>query len=220
MADSKPTIIFVPGAWHSPEVFSTVRTSLETHGYRTLGITLPSVGAEPPLKTWDPDVDAIRAAIQKAVDEEGGRDVVLAVHSYGGLPASEACKGFAKADREKSGSKGGVVRLVYICAALVNVGTRMVDLSTAGDLQKMAKIDVRCSPSFPFPPRPPLRFLLYSISSSSTPTSHLPPSARQPQTLAHPPLRLPRAIASFASRPRTTSTTTSRPPPPSIGLPN
>lgn len=220
MADSKPTIIFVPGAWHSPEVFSTVRTSLETHGYRTLGITLPSVGAEPPLKTWGPDVDAIRSAIQKAVDEEGGRDVVLAVHSYGGLPASEACKGFGKADREKSGRKGGVVRLVYICAALVDVGACMVDLSTAGDLQKMAKIDVRCSPSFPFPPRRPLRFLLDFVPSTSSPPIPSSPQCAPTPNPGSSLMHLPRAIASLPSRPRITSTTTSRPPPPSIGLPN
>jgi hypothetical protein len=69
MEASKPTIIFVPGGCHSPEAFSTVRASLESHGYRTMGVALPTVGAEPPLQTWDPDVEAIRSAIQEVVDE-------------------------------------------------------------------------------------------------------------------------------------------------------
>ncbi len=69
MEASKPTIIFVPGGCHSPEAFSTVRASLESHGYRTMGVALPTVGAEPRLQTWDPDVEAIRSAIQEVVDE-------------------------------------------------------------------------------------------------------------------------------------------------------
>lgn len=157
MPPPKPTIIFVPGGWHGSEAFSTVRTSLESHGYRTMGISLPSVGAEPPLKTWDPDVEAIRSAIRKVVDEEGG-DVVLAMHSYGALPSSEAAKGYGKTEREKEGRKGGVVRLVYICAALIDVGNSLGDPSTVEDADKRWKTDVMFSlprpRTFPLSPSP------------------------------------------------------------------
>ena len=175
MAPSKPTIIFVPGAWHGPEPFSTVRASLESHGYTTIGISLPSVGAEPPVKSWDPDVDAIRSAIAKVADEEGG-DVVLAVHSYGGVPSSEAAKGFAKTEREKAGLKGGIVRLVYICATLLDIGKSMFDMGRPENAGELASFDV-CNPLpfLPFPSLPfPTMIVFYSPLPCSTPIVPIP----------------------------------------------
>lgn len=49
-----------------------------------------------------------------------GRDVVLVVHSYGGLPAAEAVRGLGEKERVDGG--GAVVRLVYVCAFFGDVG--------------------------------------------------------------------------------------------------
>ncbi len=117
MASSKPTVIFVPGAWHGPDAFGNVRKQLESHDYPTVGISLPSVGAEPPLKSWDKDVDTIQIAVKDVADKGG--DVVLVMHSYGALPSCEAAKGFVKMQREKKGMKGGIVRLVYLCSVVL-----------------------------------------------------------------------------------------------------
>jgi len=46
MTAKKPTIIFVPGAWHGPDAFSEVSGILEAAGYITRGVNLASVGAE------------------------------------------------------------------------------------------------------------------------------------------------------------------------------
>jgi hypothetical protein len=55
MASSKPEFIIVPGAWHGPESFEPTTTLLQKAGYTVHGINLPSVGASPHLKSFDPD---------------------------------------------------------------------------------------------------------------------------------------------------------------------
>ena len=92
------------------------------HGYPTLGINLPSVNASPALKTFDEDVVAVRAAISSIVDQPGGGEVILVMHSMGGLPGTEATEGFAVDDRKKEKKEGGVVRLVYISAYAMEEG--------------------------------------------------------------------------------------------------
>ena len=112
---TKPTFVFVPGAWHKPEIYSTVIESLNEHGYPTVGLPLPSAGAMPPNMTFDEDVKAIRDTLTKLVDTEE-KEVILVVHSYTGMPGAEAPEGLGKKDRQDKGLKGGVVRLVFIMA--------------------------------------------------------------------------------------------------------
>jgi pimeloyl-ACP methyl ester carboxylesterase len=121
---SKPTIVFVPGAWHSPEGFRLVMDQLQAAGYDTKGVTLASVGAETPLKDFGPDVEAIQKVLQPLADE--GKDVVLVVHSYGGVIGTEAVRGFAKSDREKEGKNGGVSHLYYCCAFALPEGASLM----------------------------------------------------------------------------------------------
>ncbi|KAF2091112.1 hypothetical protein K490DRAFT_62433 [Saccharata proteae CBS 121410] len=112
MASIKPTIILVPGGWHTPDYHQPTAKLLQEYGHDVVCVELPSVGADPPLKSWDQDVVAIRHAVTSVVD--AGRDVVLVSHSYGGLPAQEACRGMAKRDLQSHGKTGGVIRLVYV----------------------------------------------------------------------------------------------------------
>lgn len=124
MTSSKPTIVFVPGAWHSPEGYQDVISNLEPHGYKCVGIDLPTVGANPPKQDFNPDRDAISKAITDAA--ENGEDVVVVMHSYGGFPGTEAVKGLTRKDREGKGQNGGVVRLVYLTAFMVPEGVTLI----------------------------------------------------------------------------------------------
>ena len=126
-SNPKPTIIYIPGAWHTPAAFQTVRTQLESLGYPTAGVYLASVGAEPPLQTWEKDVEAIHAAAKQPVD--AGGDVIYVMHSYGGLPGSEAVKGLVKTEREKEGKRGGVLGLVYIASMCLGEGGSLAEMS-------------------------------------------------------------------------------------------
>lgn len=111
----KPTIVCVPGAWHTPEIYSDVLDILKSHGYPGIGLPLPSVGASPPHENFDQDVKGIRECLEKLVVEEE-KEVVLVVHSYTGMPGAEAPVGLGKKERESKGLKGGVARLVFIMA--------------------------------------------------------------------------------------------------------
>lgn len=122
---TKPVIVFVPGAWHPPTAFDPVTKRLEAAGYETKGVHLASVGAAEPLKDFQPDVDAIQAVIKSSVNE--GKDVLLVVHSYGGVVGGQAVEGLDKASREKEGKKGGISHLYYCCAFALPEGVSLMD---------------------------------------------------------------------------------------------
>jgi hypothetical protein len=53
--------------------------------------------------------------------------VGVVMHSYGGIPGSDAMKGLGRAERSGKGLKGGVVALVYICAWMLPEGKCVAD---------------------------------------------------------------------------------------------
>ena len=63
-------------------------------------------------------MDAIRDCLSALTKDE--KDIVLVVHSYTGMPGTEAPKGLGKKGRQDAGLKGGVIRLVYIRYGLCN----------------------------------------------------------------------------------------------------
>jgi hypothetical protein len=115
----KPTLVFVPGAWHPPSCYDIIINILSSapYFYSCVAITTPTVGAEPPTLTLQHDVDAIRAVTARLADD--GKEILLAMHSYGGLPGSQSCEGLAKSELERQGKKGGLIALVYITAFIV-----------------------------------------------------------------------------------------------------
>lgn len=126
MASSNlPTIVFAPGAWHDPSCFDLVAADLNSHGYVTEGITYPSVGAEPPSKGLPDDAVAARAVLERLADE--GKEIVLVVHSYGGLVGANAVEDLGYRQRARAGKKGGVIMFVYLSAFVVAKGTSLLD---------------------------------------------------------------------------------------------
>lgn len=115
---SLPTIVIVPGAWHSPEAFGQIISLLEKDGYKVVTFQLPSVDPDPEDIPLTHDIETVRSALVKEI-EGAGNDVLLVAHSYGGVPASRALDGLTKKEREAKGLNGGVIRLVLITAVLV-----------------------------------------------------------------------------------------------------
>lgn len=109
---SKPTFVCIPGASHSPLIYDPVKSGLAYYGYEVTPIALPSVGGNPATYDFTEDVRAIRHYVTYYADL--GRDVILVMHGYSGLPGAEALYGLGKAERERSGLRGGVIRLVFI----------------------------------------------------------------------------------------------------------
>lgn len=154
---AKPTFVLVPGAWLKPDIYSGVMDSLNAHGYPTTGLPLPSAGAMPPNMTFDEDVNAIRESLTKLVVTEE-REVILVVHSYTGMPGTEAPKDLGKKERQEKGLKGGVVRLVFIMAFAMPEGFQ----PTAGGAQmpEWMKVDLEVS-----------LLPVYSLSGPFSPTT-------------------------------------------------
>ena len=120
---SRPTIILVHGSWQSPEVFTFLIPRLEKAGYSVFAPSLPSSGANPPLKNFDEDVKVIRSTVRSVLDS--GKDVVIVMHSYGAIPGCEALKGL----KDEGGppaqgryNSGKVLKLAFLAAMVVPVG--------------------------------------------------------------------------------------------------
>lgn len=119
---TKPTILLVPGAWHTPAHYQPFLQRLQNAGYPTTSKQLPSVGAtEPNKQTIAADTAFIREELLLPEIEQG-KDVVLIMHSYGGCPGAAAAKGFSKAERTTAGKTGGIVGLVFMCAFVADEG--------------------------------------------------------------------------------------------------
>lgn len=110
---SKPTFVFVPGAFHGPECFDLTREYLSQQGFSSIGVKTPSPNSHPPVDSMKPDVDAVLAAVTPILDR--GEDVVLAMHSYGGMIGTQASGLIFEDSKGKSG-RGKLRRLVYISA--------------------------------------------------------------------------------------------------------
>ena len=57
-----------------------------------------------------------------------GKTVILAMHSYGGLPGAAAAKGLSQRERSAAGRPGGIIGLVFISAVLAHDGQSLLDL--------------------------------------------------------------------------------------------
>jgi pimeloyl-ACP methyl ester carboxylesterase len=126
MASRKPTVVFTPGAWHKPSSFDLVKQRLEPLGYPVIGITLPSVGAEPPNLNATDDALVLKDVLKQLTDK--GADVVVVSHSYGGVVAGNSLEGFGAKQRHAAGKKGGVIMNAYVTSFAVPKGASLVDL--------------------------------------------------------------------------------------------
>ena len=119
----KPHIILIPGAWHSGDCFDPLLPYLQDlrdASYRVTALTLPSVGAEPPLTSLDPEIEHIRNSITPLLN--ANNDVLVAMHSYGGFAGSAALQGLSRPERQAQGKPGGVTALVYMAAWMLDEG--------------------------------------------------------------------------------------------------
>jgi pimeloyl-ACP methyl ester carboxylesterase len=137
---SKPIIVFAPGAWHTPDCFDIIREQLHQRGWETEAVAYPSVGAEPPTKGLVEDAAAVRAALEKLVNL--GKDVVLVVHSYGGLVGQNAVEGLGRKQRQAAGERGGVINFVYLAAFVAPQGVSIKEM-LSGQFLPWMKFNVR-----------------------------------------------------------------------------
>lgn len=136
---SKLTLVFIPGAWHGPEYYGTLIAQLQKHGYDAETLHLPSAGRDFAANAYD-DAAFIQQTTARLADQ--GKDLVLIMHSYGGVPGTESAKGLLKKDRLAEGKQGGIVALVYIAAFLLPEGVSVFD-SLGGGERPWVSFEVR-----------------------------------------------------------------------------
>lgn len=125
---SKPTIIFVPGAWIPKISYGSFLHALEKEGFPVHYASYPSFDPVDSLNaSCQRDAEVIRDDVIKPLVEDRGQDVVVLMHSYASMPGSAAASGLSKAERVRNGQAGGVLGLICIGAFLVPQG-----LSCAG----------------------------------------------------------------------------------------
>ncbi|KAK5138026.1 hypothetical protein LTR08_005823 [Meristemomyces frigidus] len=143
MTVAKPAIVLVPGAWHVARHYQLLTSRLEAAGYEVHALDLPSTEDATIPDAWKEDIKLISRTVEQLADE--GRDVLLVLHSRGGLAGSDAAEGMSTTDRAKQGKQGGIVGIVYICAFASPEG-HSIDQAVQGKHTNMEIDGTRCRP--------------------------------------------------------------------------
>ncbi|KAJ5692799.1 hypothetical protein N7462_002222 [Penicillium macrosclerotiorum] len=124
MANQSPTaILIIHGAYLLPSAWHILRTDFAWSHLAVRCPRLPSCGDERPQKaTRDDDVAIVRAAAKELID--GGHNILVLAHSYGGMVASEAIT----EDLYANGGRKGIVSLALLSAWLIQPGESLQDV--------------------------------------------------------------------------------------------
>lgn len=193
MDATKPTILFIPGAWFHPSTYDSFISHLQKLSFPTVYASYPSLDPSHPA-TADAanDTETVLKGSLLPLIENEGKDVVVVMHSYGGLPGSSAARGLSKAQRSGEGKKGGVVGLIHISGFVLPGGASVAD-GQGGELPAWVKqnevrprhhssFDLRLAIYWPVPSTPPYSDSLLPVSpcpttlSPSSPPISTPPS--------------------------------------------
>ena len=122
-SSEKPTVLLVHGAWHNASCWDSIRAELKTLNYPTDALQLKSSGDF--VTTHLEDTAIIRTALASLIVSER-KKVILVMHSYGGIPGTNAVHGLEAAARQEKGEKGGIIHCLFIAAFLVPKGKSLI----------------------------------------------------------------------------------------------
>ncbi|CAI6083639.1 unnamed protein product [Clonostachys chloroleuca] len=123
MANST-SLLLLPGSFMPETVYSDVLDAVAKRGIdvRFLPLKSASLGSddrrEPP-NMFD-DAAAISQEVEILADQ--GKDVIVVASSYSGVPLTQSCRGLSKAEREKSGKSGGLVKIGFMPSVIPEMG--------------------------------------------------------------------------------------------------
>ncbi|KAL5313416.1 hypothetical protein ACEPPN_019149 [Leptodophora sp. 'Broadleaf-Isolate-01'] len=120
-ATKSTAFVLVPGSFSPNTFYEKVIPLLQKEGYEAYPTPLLSCGQrDKGPATMQEDAALIHNVVSKLADD--GKDVVIAMNSYGGFPGTESSKGLSKSERQKEDKKGGLVGLVYLASFIPPVG--------------------------------------------------------------------------------------------------
>ena len=127
-ARGKPTVVFFAGAFADPSCFDRISSLFRKAGYPTSYAYVPSLrSSDPASASCGEDIEATRNRTLIPLIEKEHKDVVLFVHSYGGLVGGAAAAGLSKSARTGRGEEGGVIGLVYCVGNVVQEGQTLME---------------------------------------------------------------------------------------------
>ncbi|PSR77197.1 hypothetical protein BD289DRAFT_378024 [Coniella lustricola] len=110
-----PTILLVPGAFGTPAGYDPMLPYLKAAGFTTHPRPYPSLNhPEPSKATCANDIASLRDNVIRPLTEEQQKEVVIIAHSFGGIVAGGAAKGFDKQHFLSQGQNGGVIGFIYV----------------------------------------------------------------------------------------------------------
>lgn len=171
----KPTILLVPGHWHTIFHAQPLLATLTNRGYSARALQQTSVGLKPPRPSFATDVSLITSSILAELDE--GKDVALIMHSVAGICGAEALNQVLSdiASKNDSGStqskpRGRIVHVLLIAAYIFPAGVVMDAATFVGP----------SNPGFSISDEPGTDKLLHMADPAHRFFNDLPPSLAQP----------------------------------------
>ncbi|CAH0050812.1 unnamed protein product [Clonostachys solani] len=123
------TVIICPGAWPLVSFFEPLIQAFKDRGHAVVCKVRDSYPTFDPMNppALNPDTDYLRTQVLGPAIETGV-DVVVFMHSYGGIYGAEALKGLSKQERAAKGLEGGVIAAILTCAFVGSTGSTALDL--------------------------------------------------------------------------------------------
>ena len=127
-----PVVLFIRGGWHTLAAYEKFLGILESEGYTVVAPDLPSAAQNTSADPAGDDVRYFASLAAKLADQ--GHEILVIAHSYGGTIATDAMAGLGLSARKVKGLQGGVKRMVYVAAFMLERGTCLEDLAPADSL--------------------------------------------------------------------------------------
>ncbi|KAK8054206.1 alpha/beta-hydrolase [Apiospora saccharicola] len=129
---SPPTILLLQGSFQLPEVYGRLTAALEKKGFPVVHPTLPSLSGqdEPDFasKSLATDADQAQSVLRRLVEDEH-RNVLVLMHSYGGLVGTEGVpEDLSWSNRKSRGLAGGVFHLFFFAAFILAEGQSVLEV--------------------------------------------------------------------------------------------
>ena len=124
MATEKPTILLAHGAWHVPAHYEPTAKPLREAGFEVIIPQHKSVSKDlksDPGSAMQKDAAALADILRQILSD--GKDVILLMHSYGGVCGCDAV-GMVVEDSPPTAS-GRILRLVFLAAHVIEKGVSM-----------------------------------------------------------------------------------------------
>ncbi|KAF2462853.1 uncharacterized protein BDR25DRAFT_386094 [Lindgomyces ingoldianus] len=125
---SNPTIVICPGAWPVRSFFEPLQSALSALSHPTIISITDYSNIDTLLSTpSNPDATSLRQTLQTLI-ETSEREVVLLMHSYGGVYGPSSISGLSFRERQSKGLKGGVVALIFFTSFNAKKGESAMDV--------------------------------------------------------------------------------------------